>query len=263
MSPGSPPESAPPRRTPVLALLGALALLVVIWVGVAVVGGDDEAEPSAGETGAADVAADVVAEGGAGASEGEEGDGAVTVLGADGDRPALALIGDSIFFGAAAVFDERLGDGWELRLHAVPGNTTREQVAGALEVAAAEPPVEQVVINLGTNDVTSLRPLDESTAALTEIVAAYPDARCLHLVTVTDRRRDEGRIERWPEAEALNAAWRGIAASDPRIRVVDWADILRRADGSEPVLLEDQVHPSPAGDEVLVEAIAESLAGCG
>jgi len=259
MSPGSSPEPASPRRTPALAtLVGVLALLVVVWVGiVAAGGGDDDAAPQ-GPQGAAGTGT-VPTEDGA---DSPPADG-VAATGADGDRPALALIGDSIFFGAAGVLEDRLGDAWELRLHAVPANTTRDQVPAALEVAAEEPPVEQVVVNLGTNDVTGQRPLDESVAALTDIVAAYPDARCIHLVTVTDRRRDDGRVERWPEAEALNAAWRGVAASDPRIRVVDWADILRLADGSEPVLLEDEVHPSPAGDDALVDAVAASVEACG
>jgi lysophospholipase L1-like esterase len=246
-TPGRPPSppgrEADGRPGALVVLVGLLALLLVVW-SVAIV------------------------------LEGDDGDGAApigplpggrteAVLGAVGSgAPALAVVGDSILHGAVEELEVRLGDAWELRVDAVSGATAAQQVDAAVELAALEPPADQLVVDLGTNDVTGGVALAESVDAIERIMASHPQARCVHLVTVTDRRRDAEGITRWPEAEELNAALRGLT-SDPRVRIVDWADLLRQADGAEPALLVDLVHPSPAGNEVLVDAIAESVEACG
>jgi lysophospholipase L1-like esterase len=178
--------------------------------------------------------------------------------------PPVALIGDSIFDMSESALRGRLADDWDVRIDAVPGATTIDQLDAALELAARRPPADQVVIELGTNDVTSGTPLEQSRATLEEVVAAFPSARCIHLVTVTDVWRNDGVVAPWEVAATYNEMLRELAEGDPRITIVEWAAALREgdADPSGNARLDDPVHPSTAGEQVLATLVADALAAC-
>ena len=177
-------------------------------------------------------------------------------------RDSVSLLGDSIFAGAEATLRQTLGDRWNVRLDAVSGLTTADQIQGAERLAGRAVPADHLVVNLGTNDVFREVPLEESRRSLDEILAKFDSVRCIHLVTVTDKLRPDRATEVIPSAVAFNAMLRGFA-TDPRVRIIEWAQVLdaNDADAAGP-LLADQVHPNERGNVVLGDAVATSLAGC-
>jgi lysophospholipase L1-like esterase len=175
--------------------------------------------------------------------------------------PAVAIVGDSITAWGAGPLEERLGVAWDLRIEAVAGHTVADQLGAARTLADEQPPAAQLVVNLGTNDALLAVPTASSLDALAQMLDAYPDVRCIHLVTVTDRWRQRGTREPWPEARALNEGLRTFG-TDPRVRIVDWAARLEAADADGTSLLLDDVHPNDAGNVVLADLIGASLATC-
>ncbi len=177
-------------------------------------------------------------------------------------RDSVAVLGDSIFFDTEATMRARLGGSYDLAIDAVPGLTTTEQIAGAERLASQAAPADQLVVNLGTNDVFRGTPLAESRRSLEAIIGQFGDARCVHLVTITDKARDQDPVVPWPEAVRFNEMLRTLAGDD-RVRFVEWAAVLdaNDADGSAS-LLNDLVHPNEAGKVALSDAVGESIAGC-
>ncbi|MCU0311910.1 MAG: SGNH/GDSL hydrolase family protein [Acidimicrobiales bacterium] len=181
--------------------------------------------------------------------------------------PSVALLGDSIFSESADTLSDRLEPTYDVAIDAVPGLTTTQQIAGADRLAAEAAPVDQVVVNLGTNDAAQEVDPTESRRSLEQILATFPEARCVHLVTITDKARDLDPVVAWDEAVRVNEMLRTLAG-DPRVRFVEWAAIL---DDNDPAdgggsnlgpLLRDRVHPTVAGQQALAEAVATSLDGC-
>ncbi len=177
-------------------------------------------------------------------------------------QDSVAVLGDSITVDTADTMRARLGDSYDLAIDAVAGLTTTEQIAGADRLAARAVPADQLVVNLGTNDVSFDVPLAESRRSLETIIGRFGDARCIHLVTITDKARDEDPVVAWTEAVRFNEMLRTLAG-DPRVRFVEWAAVLdaNDVDGSGS-LLNDRVHPNEAGQVALSDAVGESLAGC-
>ncbi len=176
-------------------------------------------------------------------------------------EPTVVVIGDSITVVAGPAITTELERRWDPVVSGWPGLTIAGQMATARELASRDP--EQVVINLGTNDVTGTDDLAPALDSLTEMVALFPDARCIHLVTVSDGIVVPGRDAAARAAE-LNAGIAALAADDPRLRVIDWAATLREAQVTNPevVFTEDTVHPEEPGQRLLADAYARSLATC-
>jgi hypothetical protein len=132
----------------------------------------------------------------------------------------------------------------------------------AVEAAAAEP--EQVIINLGSNDVLLGWSLDRSVEAYTRLLDYFDDARCVHVVTVNEKffsMTDSGLGYR---ALLLNAQIRELAAANGA-DVIDWAAMVRdyEATGSPfGPITSDSVHPTDLGDQMLADAYRESLRTC-
>ena len=175
---------------------------------------------------------------------------------------SVAVLGDSITVDTEDTMRARLGDSYDLAIDAVAGLTTTEQIAGADRLVARAVPADQLVVNLGTNDVSFDVPLAESRRSLEAIIGRFGEARCIHLVTITDKAREEDPVVAWAEAVRFNEMLRTLAG-DPRVRFVEWAAVLdaNDVDGSGP-LLKDRVHPNEAGQVALSDAVGESLAGC-
>ncbi len=178
-------------------------------------------------------------------------------------RDSVAVLGDSITVDAEDAMRARLGDSYNLAVDAVAGLTTTEQIAGADRLAARAVPTDQLVVNLGTNDVSFDVPLAESRRSLEAIIGRFGEARCIHLVTITDKARDQDPVVEWTEAVRFNEMLRTLAG-DPRVRFVEWAAVLdaNDSDGGGS-FLNDRVHPNEAGQVALSDAVGESLAGCG
>jgi lysophospholipase L1-like esterase len=185
----------------------------------------------------------------------------IRALGIGEPGPPVALIGDSITANLQKEAKRRLGDDYALTVDGRPGYLAGEQLP-AVENAARFP-FDQVVINLGTNDVmTSDHDLDETVASLDQAVTAVAGIRCVHLVTVSEGMINE-TDDAGPRARRVNQAIREIAARHPNVRVIDWAAIERQeqADRGEPITT-DTVHPTDVGNRVLADAYGESLAAC-
>jgi len=187
----------------------------------------------------------------------------LAVVAVDRLRPAppVALIGDSITAMSATSLHRRLDDDWSVTIDGRPGYRVDQQLDAARRIAARGP--EQVVINLGTNDVNQGVDPASSAAAMVEMVSLFDSARCIHLVTVNESMLD-GNLEVRRSAETLNEAYRAIAARDPRVRIIDWAGMVEDWQAAHPgrSITTDTVHPTDEGIDLLVSAYDEALTSC-
>lgn len=179
-----------------------------------------------------------------------------------GARPKVAIVGDSITEQGESALEAGLSGGWQLRIDGRSGFTVAKQLPAAQHLAAWGP--SQVVVNLGTNDVLKAPDLGPSADALREVIAAFPDASCVHLVTLNEGIRLAGTSYAARSAE-LNQVMAELAAADPRVDVIDWSSaVVADEAGSDPddPILVDTIHPTSRGQRVLTDLYAEALAGC-
>lgn len=235
-APGSPkPAEVGPRRLWLIAVLFGLLSSVVLGATVVL------ATRSSGSSGSSPTGADV----GTGAVPGR-----------------VVLIGDSITEQTEDTFEAVLGSRWSLWIDGVGGATVAQQMPAA-ERGAAEAP-QQVVVELGTNDVG--RGLDPaaSVAQVRSMLDLFPTATCLHVVTVTEGMSLDGRDHR-ADAGEFNDGLRALAAADPRVTVIEWDDALaaEEAAGADRTdLLVDTVHLTDRGERLLADAYAVALEAC-
>jgi lysophospholipase L1-like esterase len=178
-------------------------------------------------------------------------------------RPRVAIVGDSITEQGESALDRTLGDDWRLSIDGRSGATVAEQLPAARKLARSGP--SQVVVNLGTNDVTRGDDLDRSADDLRELVAAFPEATCIHLVTINEGIESDG-VPEAPRARELNRAIAALSASDPRIDVIDWSAVVaayEAGDQADGPIVTDTIHPSPRGQLALALRYREALAACG
>ena len=176
--------------------------------------------------------------------------------------PTVTFLGDSITVISADDISATLARDYRPEFSAVLGIQTGQLLPAARTAAAADP--DQVVIDLGTNDVLQKAPLDQAADHLEELVGLFPRSRCIHLVTVNTNMAAYG-ISYRARAEELNDSIRRLAASDPRIGVIDWnaamsADVVAHPPSGS--LTSDTIHPNDAGKAVLAGAIRTALDDC-
>ncbi len=190
---------------------------------------------------------------------------AALILGSRPSRQPVGLVGDSITLLSGGELRAALGGSYAVKIDATSGHRIDEQMGAAASAVARKN--EQIIINLGTNDVMQGdTDIDDAGARLEEMVAMFPDVRCIHLVTVSDAVRHDGvdpsEVPR--RAKAINDTIRSLAHEDDRIRVVDWnqmvRDYQRDHPGTSPT--EDTIHPNDAGKELLVDAYKAALTNC-
>lgn len=188
---------------------------------------------------------------------------ALASCGSTGQR--VSVLGDSITSFDQPQLEQSIGADHDLAISGNFGYTVAEVLPAARVVAARRD--EQVIINLGTNDVQGGVPLDRSMAAMAEMVALFPAARCIHLVDVNEHMVDT-RTGRPTGAAArrFNEALRALARRTPRVSVIDWnaaaAGALDDHDPPTSTLTKDSVHPTAAGNDRLNELYAEALDRC-
>jgi hypothetical protein len=174
----------------------------------------------------------------------------------------VVIIGDSITEQAEPMLLDELQPDAVVRVRGRGGYRIEQMEPYAIEAAAAEP--EQVIINLGSNDVLLSWSLDRSVEAYARLLDYFDDARCVHVVTVNERffsMTDDGLGWR---ALLLNAQIRELAAENGA-DVVDWANMVAdyEAVGAPygPITT-DSVHPTELGQKMLADAYRESLRTC-
>lgn len=176
--------------------------------------------------------------------------------------PDVAVLGDSITVVSNDQIKDALGRDFHPDIAAVLGITAGEMIPAAQKAAQKSP--EQVVIELGSNDVLKKGPLDQAAQHLRELVAQFPKAKCVHLVTINSHMTDAGKPVA-PRAGLLNAAIVQIKASDPRIALIDWNGAVSdamAAHGGKETLTSDTVHPNGDGAKVLATLIRAGLDRC-
>lgn len=171
---------------------------------------------------------------------------------------AVVLIGDSLTVlttdevaaGAKPEFHIETNAEWGVRID--------EELDPASEIAADDP--DQVIINLGTNNVLQHYDTVSSGEDLSTLIDQFADARCVHLVTINEQIRHNGE-DFSAVAAALNEEIRRIAARQLNTDVIDWNKIVvdNAANG---IIDDDTVHPNPAGVALLADAYVQAIKSC-
>ena len=173
----------------------------------------------------------------------------------------VALVGDSITEQADATFHAVLEPAYRVRVRGRGGYRIEEMEPYAIETATAKP--EQVIINLGTNDVLDNWPVDKSVTALNRMIKDFSGTNCLHLVTINESLFNENVPGLSGRAALFNLQLRSIATSQG-IDVIDWAAAVKADAELHPgdPITSDTVHPTERGHKVLAELYKKSLDAC-
>lgn len=173
----------------------------------------------------------------------------------------VVVIGDSITEQGRPVIEQRIGALRRVIVDGRSGFRVDQQLSTAQRLAAVQP--DQVIIELGTNDVLQGWDLDRSADGLRQVVDLFGSSRCIHLVMI-DENMPSADGESRERARRLNAAMADIASSDGRVHLIDVPSLVERfetVDPGEPYAL-DGVHPTEAGQSTLVDAYVDALDRC-
>ena len=187
------------------------------------------------------------------------------VTGCSNAGDSVAVVGDSITALDESTLKEQLGDRYELFVTGNFGRTVAEVMPEAEVLAQRD--YDQVIINLGTNDVLQALPVDTSMAAMREMIALFDTARCIHLVNINEHMIvQDTATSRTPQAEQFNSALEELVRSDGRLSIIDWNEVAAGAlnDQQPPssTLTEDSIHPTAEGNTELNQLYKEALDGC-
>jgi len=177
--------------------------------------------------------------------------------------PTVAFLGDSISVVTSPEIKTALGSDYSPDIAAVLGIQAGQMIPAGQRAAAKDP--DQVVIELGSNDVLHGASLDNAQADLLKLIALFPNARCIHMVNINTHMTDNGNAL-GPRAGTINVALSHLHAADHRIDIVDWNQIVSADIAAHPpggTLTDDTVHPNPAGRTLLARAIKTALDDCG
>lgn len=179
---------------------------------------------------------------------------------------SVVVLGDSITALGHGSLEESLGDTYGLSISGNFGKTV-EQVIPEAQRLAGERSYDQVIINLGSNDVLQELPVDESMAAMRQMVALYPDARCIHLVDINEHMVIESTGEpRTDQAVAFNEALEELSGSDDRVSLISWNDVASEElnDDQPPWsnLTTDSIHPTDQGNDEIDRLYRTALRRC-
>lgn len=178
---------------------------------------------------------------------------------------SVAVIGDSITDFDQTDLHEQLGDEYHLVISGNFGFTIEAVQPQAKFVGARD--FDQVIFNIGTNDVLEDLDVDTSIAALKEEIGYYDSARCVFLVSINEHmiNRQTGEVTT-DAAERFNAAFDRLAEENPRISIIDWSGetsaTLNNDDPPVSTLTQDSVHPTAEGNRRLNELYASALRRC-
>jgi lysophospholipase L1-like esterase len=190
--------------------------------------------------------------------------GALLAVGVAQPRPVVLLAGDSITELSAGVLAGALDGTFGIGGHDVAVVARSGATAGEMEpsVVTAVAGPDQIVINLGTNDAVRTGTVAEGLASIERMAGAYPDARCVHLVTLNEGMvAFEDAVGPGQRAAELN---RGLLALAERegYRLIRWDQLVAEATARGEQLTLDSIHPSPEGEAVLADAYREAIESC-
>ncbi len=179
---------------------------------------------------------------------------------------SVVVLGDSITALGYGSLEENLGGTYALSISGNFGKTV-EQVIPEAQRLAGERNYDQVIINLGSNDVLQELPVDESMAAMRRMVALYPDARCVHLVDINEHMVIESTGEsRTDQAVEFNEALEEFSSSDRRLSVISWNEVASEELNDEQpewsTLTSDSIHPTAQGNEEIDQLYRAALRRC-
>lgn len=109
----------------------------------------------------------------------------------------------------------------------------------------------------GRNNIPNDLIMQHVREGINRIHAEFPEAR-IYLLTV---KPSVARVASWQVASELNQRYRALAASDPRIHLIDVATPFLDADGKvlTDIFVEDNLHLNEKGYDIWAAAVREVL----
>ncbi|MEZ5320607.1 MAG: GDSL-type esterase/lipase family protein [Microthrixaceae bacterium] len=169
----------------------------------------------------------------------------------------VILLGDSITKLIEEQVTRDVGD-HKVAIHADWG-LRLDQVVDEADALGSDAP-DQVIINLGTNNVLQGYDPVSSVEDLRTIVDAFDGSQCITIVTVNDHMTYRGR-DLSAGAIRFNQGIVELAGSNPRISVLDWNRLLSEHRDENPISA-DTVHPDPTGVRLLAGAYRSAILRC-
>ena len=188
---------------------------------------------------------------------------AALVPGPDRSGDSVVVFGDSITEFGQDHLRKELGDEYELKVDGVFGACTGDRIDAAAAVAATHP--DQVVVNLGTNDVVVGTPLDKVRHDIDAVLAELDSVECVHVVTVGENLISDG-IPLPRSGAAVNEQIAEVVGEHPNAELLHWdrvQDAAARRRGDPQALLFDGIHPDGDGLAVLAKGYEGVLGDCG
>ena len=184
----------------------------------------------------------------------------------DNRGDSVAVLGDSITTLDETDIRTQLGDEFSFTISGNFGKTVAEVLPEA-EIVATRPH-DQLIINLGTNDVLQGLPVADSMKSLEQMIAMYDTSRCIFLVNINEHMVDQRTGKSVSDqAKQFNRSLSDLAKTDGRISIIDWnSTAATQLNGANPPysdLTSDSIHPTQEGDTLLNELYRKSLEGCG
>jgi lysophospholipase L1-like esterase len=157
----------------------------------------------------------------------------------------VTLVGDSLNLGVERYLPSAL-KGWTIRANDRVGRTTAE---GISEIQARRPPLSShLVVSLGTNDPPDA--VSEFRADVNRVLDLAGPNRCVVWATI------------WRDGapnQAFNAVLRDAAGAHPRVRLVEWAEMVSK---HPDWLAPDGLHGNETGYQERARAVAEATVSC-
>ena len=184
----------------------------------------------------------------------------------DNSGDSVAVLGDSITSLDQADLNSTLGGDYELTISGNFGKTVSDVMPEAELMATRT--YDQVIINLGTNDVLQERPIDKAIETLGAEVALFDSARCIHLVNINEHMLNQSDgASRAEAAKAFNAELEKYAERTEGVSVIDWngvaSSMLNGDDPPTSELTYDTIHPTAEGFAELNDLYSSALGSCG
>jgi hypothetical protein len=194
----------------------------------------------------------------------------LAVVGAPGcggdDEPSVLVVGDSITNLTEDSLRELDEGRHRFTVRAEDGATSKEMLQVVEADDLGEAGHEQVIINLGTNDVRQELSADETESTIEELIGRFGDADCIHLTTINERVLVPDDPDVSARNAEINERLRSIVEREERVHLIDWnASVATHRDRGEPegsLLEADMVHPTEQGQDELGDLYLEALGRC-